>query len=63
MSNTTHHGKNNHQGHDYGKRFRCNVGYNQSYGKFGRKRMHEELRTDDKKLVKSGVNYYFSDQQ
>lgn len=52
MSNTVHHGCDNHKNHDYGGRYNCNKAYNQSYGKFGRKRAAIERRNDDKKEVR-----------
>lgn len=48
MSRTKHHKMQKHQhvGHDYGSRANCNKTYNNSYGTFGRKRLHKELRAE-----------------
>lgn len=51
MSRTRHHGKDNHIGHDYGGRAKCNKSYNNAHGAYGRQRLHEELRIQDKEIV------------
>jgi len=55
MSRTKHHGKDQHVGEDFGGRHKCNKSYQNSYGKDGRKRLHSELRQDDKKAIKEGI--------
>jgi hypothetical protein len=52
MGKTYHHGKDNHLGEDYGSKHKCNKLYNQAYGKYGRARLHEELRNEDKKMIR-----------
>ena len=55
MSNTHHHGSKNHQGHDYGGKYKCNKHYGQGYGKFGRQLAARERRNDDKKAVNESI--------
>ena len=52
MSNTRHHGVDNHLGHDYSGKYKCNKQYAQGYGKDGRRRAAKERRADDKKESK-----------
>ena len=55
MSRTRHHGNNNHIGHDYGSRFRCNKGYCAGYGKSARNEAHREMRADARAIVYSAM--------
>ncbi len=53
MANTYHHKGQKHyrNGYDYGGKYDCNKGYQQSYGSYGRKRAHIEMRTETKFIV------------
>lgn len=53
MANTYHHKRQKHyrNGYDYGGKYKCNRMYGQSYGSFGRKRAHIEMRNETRNIV------------
>jgi len=53
MSRTKHHKgqKNQHNGHDYGSRYKCNKHYGAAYGKESRDIAHKEMREEGKEQI------------
>lgn len=55
MSRTKHHGQDNHVGHDYGGRYKCNKSYGNAYGTEGRNKADKERREESKRAVEQGI--------
>lgn len=58
MSRTKHHRsqKANHEGYDYGGKYKHNKHYGGGYGKVGRDAADKERRSESKRIVEEGLD-------